>query len=78
MDKRPDDAARLEKRLEEMEFKMAFIEKELEEYKEASRGFYRKLSEAEEEIRRLWKEIPERAGATPEVTWDSQSGEVRP
>jgi uncharacterized coiled-coil protein SlyX len=68
----------MEKRLDDLEVKIAFLEKELEEYKDASRGFYRKLSEMEEEIRKLWKEVPERALPTPEVTWDSDLGGIRP
>jgi uncharacterized coiled-coil protein SlyX len=68
----------LEKRLQEVEIKMAYLEKELEEYKEASRGFYRKLAEAEDEIRKLWKEVPERDMPTPDVTWDSENRDIHP
>jgi len=46
-------------RLEEIEFKLAFVEKELEEYKEASRGFYKRLAEMEEEIQTLKRDLPE-------------------
>jgi phage shock protein A len=66
------------KRLEDMEFKLSFLEKELEEYKEASRGFYRKINELEEEIRKLQKDVQESDLPTPDVSWDSESGNVRP
>jgi septal ring factor EnvC (AmiA/AmiB activator) len=67
-----------EKRLEEVEIKMAFLEKELEEYKEASRGFYRKINELEEEVRKLQKDVQESDLPTPDVTWDSEGRNIRP
>ena len=67
-----------EKRLEEVEIKMAFLEKELEEYKEASRGFYRKIKELEEEVRKLQKDVQESDLPTPDVTWDSEGRNIRP
>lgn len=71
-------SAASEKRLEEMEFKLAFLEKELEEYKEASRGFYRRINELEDEVRKLQKDVQESDMPTPEVTWDSEGGNIRP
>jgi uncharacterized coiled-coil protein SlyX len=64
-------------RLEEIEFKLAFLEKELEEYKEASRGFYKRMAEMEEEIRTLKRELPESSLPSPEVTWDAENQSIR-
>jgi uncharacterized coiled-coil protein SlyX len=66
------------KRLEELEIKMSFLEKELEDYKEASRGFYRRINELEEEVRKLQKDVQESDLPTPDVTWDSEGGSIRP
>lgn len=72
------DAGALEKRLDELEIKLAFVEKELEEYKEASRGFYRKMNELEEEILKLQRESSVGGAPIPEVSWDGENREVRP
>lgn len=72
------DPADTDKRLEEIETKMAFLEKDLEEYKEASRGFYRKLSELEEQVATLKKQIPESDLPTPEPSWDSENRDIHP
>lgn len=69
----PESAASAaEKRLEEVEIKLAFLEKELEEYKEASRGFYRKINELEEEVRKLQQDVRESDLPTPDVSWDPE------
>jgi uncharacterized coiled-coil protein SlyX len=67
-----------EKRLEEIEIKMAFLEKELEEYKEASRDFYGKLNRMEEEMQKLQKELPGGGLPVPEPTWDNENRDVHP
>lgn len=76
-----DVAARteaMEKRLEELEIKAAFLEKELDEYKEANRTFYRRINELEEEVQKLQKDVQESDMGTPEVTYDSENHNVRP
>jgi uncharacterized coiled-coil protein SlyX len=73
-----DAVSPLEKRIEELEIKLAFMEKELEEYKEASRVFYRRLNQMEDEMRKLEKEVPADTGSSPEATWDRENRQVRP
>lgn len=67
-----------DKRMDEVEIKLAFLEKELEEYKEASRGFYRRINELEEEIRKLQKDVQESDLPTPDVSWDPEGKSIRP
>ncbi|MDB5050512.1 MAG: hypothetical protein JWO30_3583 [Fibrobacteres bacterium] len=68
----------LEKKVEELEIKSAFLEKELEEYKEASRTFYGKLKALEESVEKLDKEIPSSELPVPEPSWDSENRDVHP
>jgi septal ring factor EnvC (AmiA/AmiB activator) len=68
----------LEKKVEELEIKSAFLEKELEEYKEASRSFYRKLNALEETVEKLDKEIPPSDLPPAEPSWDSENRDVHP
>lgn len=67
-----------DKRLEDVEIKLAFLEKELEEYKEASRGFYKRINALEDEIRTLQKAVQDSGRPAPEPPWDTESEDLRP